>query len=102
MAISNCRMREFNKENDEQLSQNQHYSLKKVSTERSIKQNMNRKNEHGETPLHRACMNAEDIEQIKKLISEGAEVNTSDNEGWTPLHAATENGNLELVKLRSL
>ncbi len=37
--------------------------------------------------------------KLKKLIQDGANVNQSDDIGYTPLHAAAENGRIENVKI---
>jgi len=36
---------------------------------------------------------------VKALLDAGADVNAADVTGWTPLHAAAYNGNLQIVKL---
>lgn len=40
-----------------------------------------------------------EIERVKLLISEGAEVNVKNNEGLTPLHCAVREGHKEVVEL---
>ena len=40
-----------------------------------------------------------DLEEVKLLISRGVNVNEKDNSGWTPLHFASRNGHLEVMKL---
>jgi hypothetical protein len=50
------------------------------------------------TPLHQAAANG-DIEQVKLLISKGADVNAKDDEEKTPLHYAAEAGKMEVVQL---
>ena len=49
-------------------------------------------------PLHQAAADG-DIEQVKLLISKGANVNAEDEEKKTPLHYAAETGKMEVVKL---
>jgi len=51
-----------------------------------------------EPPLHRA-VNSGNIEQVKLLISEGADVNVKSVNGWTPLHHAADRGHREMVEL---
>ncbi|XP_003745450.1 ankyrin repeat domain-containing protein 11 [Galendromus occidentalis] len=57
-----------------------------------------RRNIRGETPLHVACING-DYEQVKRLIEQGASVNTSDHAGWTPLHEASNRGWYKVARL---
>jgi imidazolonepropionase-like amidohydrolase len=48
--------------------------------------------------LHQAAANGE-IERVKLLISEGADVNVKNNEGLIPLHYAAREGHKEIVEL---
>ncbi len=40
-----------------------------------------------------------DVEEVKRLLGDGADVNARDKSGGTPLMAASQSGNLEVVKL---
>ncbi len=48
--------------------------------------------------LHEAAANGE-IERVKLLISEGADVNVKCNDGQTPLHYAARRGHKEIVEV---
>ena len=57
------------------------------------------KNEEGYAILHRAIMEGLPEDQLKRLLEIGADVNIQDEEFRTPLHHASEVGNLPLVRL---
>lgn len=40
-----------------------------------------------------------DAEEVQILLNNGADPNTSDEEGYSALHAAAENGHLAVVKI---
>lgn len=42
---------------------------------------------------------AGDLEQIKKLLDSGVDVNEGDEQGWTPLNWAAGKGNVEILSL---
>lgn len=44
-----------------------------------------------------ACIDGS-IEVVSFLLSQGANVNQVDNEGWTPLHVAASCGNMEIAE----
>ncbi|XP_069112103.1 tonsoku-like protein [Argopecten irradians] len=55
-----------------------------------------KRNEKGETPLHRACIEG-NLKKVKKLIEQGHPVNPRDYCGWTPLHEAANHDYCEVV-----
>lgn len=57
-----------------------------------------KKNEKGETPLHRYCIDG-NFEQVERLIKLGHPINVHDNFGWLPLHEACNHGHVEIVAL---
>ncbi|XP_030060466.1 ankyrin repeat domain-containing protein 11 [Microcaecilia unicolor] len=61
------------------------------------KDKVNKRNERGETRLHRAAIRG-DTRRIKELISEGADVNVKDFAGWTALHEACNRGYYDVAK----
>ncbi|KAM3871231.1 tonsoku-like protein [Diretmus argenteus] len=58
----------------------------------------NRRNEKGETSLHRACIDG-NLKQVQYLVEQGHPVNPRDYCGWTPLHEASNHGHYEIVAL---
>ncbi|KAJ3593882.1 hypothetical protein NHX12_006216 [Muraenolepis orangiensis] len=61
------------------------------------KDKVNKRNERGETRLHRAAIRGE-ARRIKELITEGADVNVKDFAGWTALHEACNRGYYDVAK----
>ncbi|XP_034072826.1 ankyrin repeat domain-containing protein 11 isoform X2 [Gymnodraco acuticeps] len=61
------------------------------------KDKVNKRNERGETRLHRSAIRGE-TRRIKELISEGADVNVKDFAGWTALHEACNRGYYDVAK----
>ncbi|KAI9555390.1 hypothetical protein GHT06_017905 [Daphnia sinensis] len=59
---------------------------------------IDKRNAKGETQLHVACLK-QDVQRIKELLGLGANPNTQDNAGWTPLHEVVSCGNEEIVAL---
>ncbi|KAJ8400480.1 hypothetical protein AAFF_G00396040 [Aldrovandia affinis] len=61
------------------------------------KDKVNKRNERGETRLHRSAIRGE-ARRIKELINEGADVNVKDFAGWTALHEACNRGYYDVAK----
>jgi len=64
--------------------------------------NSRRTDRNGNTPLHLAASLTSGRVQhtlVEDLISAGADVNASNNDGVTPLHLATQSGSMEAVQL---
>ncbi|XP_041422944.1 tonsoku-like protein isoform X2 [Xenopus laevis] len=57
-----------------------------------------RRNEKGETVLHRACIEG-NIKLVKSLLEKGHPLSPRDYCGWTPLHEAANHGHLEIVQI---
>lgn len=53
--------------------------------------------EHGNTALIYACTNVDAIDVVRLLLDAGAQVEGRGGSGWTPLHVASENGNIEVI-----
>ena len=53
--------------------------------------NVNAKDEHGWTPLHRAAQSNPKPAVLEVLLKAGANVNAKDKNGRTPLHWAAQN-----------
>ncbi|XP_060053300.1 tonsoku-like protein isoform X3 [Erinaceus europaeus] len=56
----------------------------------------NRRNDVGETLLHRACIEGQ-LGRVQDLVRQGHPLNPRDHCGWTPLHEACNYGHLEIV-----
>uniref|UniRef100_A0A8C5R6J9 Ankyrin repeat domain-containing protein 11 n=1 Tax=Leptobrachium leishanense TaxID=445787 RepID=A0A8C5R6J9_9ANUR len=61
------------------------------------KDKVNKRNERGETRLHRAAIRGE-ARRVRELINEGADVNVKDFAGWTALHEACNRGYYDVAK----
>ncbi|XP_043119812.1 tonsoku-like protein isoform X2 [Puntigrus tetrazona] len=70
----------------------------KMVTGRRKTQRWNRRNEKGETVLHRACIEG-NLKQVQCLLDQGHPVNLRDYCGWTALHEACNYGHQEIVAL---
>ncbi|XP_078145625.1 tonsoku-like protein [Centroberyx gerrardi] len=58
----------------------------------------NKRNEKGETSLHRACIDG-NLKQVQYLVEQGHPVNPRDYCGWIPLHEACNHGHYDIVAL---
>ncbi|XP_077435129.1 tonsoku-like protein [Vanacampus margaritifer] len=58
----------------------------------------NKRNEKGETSLHRACIEG-NLKQVQCLLEQGHPVNPKDYCGWTPLHEASNYGHYDIVAM---
>jgi len=52
-----------------------------------------------ETLFHDASVSNRNVEVVKLLITENADIHAKSNIGWTPLHSAAYGGNVEVVKV---
>ncbi|XP_036904698.1 tonsoku-like protein isoform X2 [Sturnira hondurensis] len=57
----------------------------------------NRRNDVGETLLHRACIEGQ-LRRVQDLVRQGHPLNPRDYCGWTPLHEACNYGHLDIVR----
>ena len=64
---------------------------------RRTKKDSDKRNEKGETKLHRACIEG-DLKKVKELIKNGCSINPRDNCGWLPIHEASNHGHAEIVE----
>ena len=60
--------------------------------------NIEKRNKKGETPLQVACSKG-DEDRARTLLEDGANCNTQDNAGWTPLHDAVTGVRENIVML---
>ncbi|KAL3860427.1 hypothetical protein ACJMK2_010551, partial [Sinanodonta woodiana] len=67
------------------------------STGCSMKGDHLRRNDKGETPLHRACI-SNNFKKVKALVEAGHPMNPRDHCGWIPLHEACNHGHYEIVE----
>ncbi|XP_072764569.1 BRCA1-associated RING domain protein 1 [Anoplolepis gracilipes] len=63
-----------------------------------IRKNIDKRDSKGETQLHTACLK-KNAEQVKRLLMRGANPNTKDHAGWTPLQEIVNYGYTEICKL---
>ncbi|PSN40842.1 hypothetical protein C0J52_19556 [Blattella germanica] len=68
--------------------------VRKSGTRNSMTKNINKRNSKGETQLHVACIKGK-IDQVKNFLENGANPNTKDHAGWTPLNMTPD----EILKI---
>lgn len=66
--------------------------------QKRVTSKLTKKNEMGETPLHRACIDG-NIKDARKLLEKGHPVDPRDHCGWLPIHEASNHGFDEIVEL---
>ncbi|KAK8374810.1 hypothetical protein O3P69_017791 [Scylla paramamosain] len=79
-------------------SSNEAENLDKPRQSRQRKSLIVKRNEKGETPLHKACI-AGNLKMVKKLLQQNHPVNLRDNCGWLPIHEAANHGYYEIVQV---
>ncbi|KOC70454.1 BRCA1-associated RING domain protein 1, partial [Habropoda laboriosa] len=62
------------------------------------KKNINKQNAKGETQLHMACLKNQDV-YVKALLAAGANPNTKDYHGWTPLQEVVSYGYTNICQI---
>eukprot|EP00127_Corallochytrium_limacisporum_P006961 Clim_evm15s239 gene=Clim_evmTU15s239 len=60
--------------------------------------NVNRRNLKGETKLHQFAVKG-DIEGVQRCLDAGANPNTTDNAGWSPLHDVVNNCSVNIARI---
>jgi uncharacterized protein len=60
--------------------------------------NARSRNAMANMPLH-AAVSARNLDAARALLENGGEVNARQHGGWTALHAASQNGDVEMVRL---
>lgn len=63
---------------------------------------INKKDKHGNTPLHLACMLGRSKEIVSALLECGATVDVKNLHRWTPFHEACSYGNRDIIRLLTL
>uniref|UniRef100_A0A0A9Z4Z7 Tonsoku-like protein n=2 Tax=Lygus hesperus TaxID=30085 RepID=A0A0A9Z4Z7_LYGHE len=82
----------------EMNSQDGEVNSKVSRTRAKPRSNIHKKNELGETPLHRAAITG-NLALATKLLDQGHSVDVRDYSGWTPLHEAANHGFYEIVEI---
>merc|ERR1712228_1135069 len=71
--------------------------LKKFKTEAGVRVLLNAKDSNGSTPIFTACWYRR-MNMLQLLVANGAEVNTVNIRGNSPIHMAIEQNQLEIIK----
>lgn len=82
-------------------SENEEIELQSVNQPRALRKRgciTIKRNEKGETQLHRACITG-NTSMVRRLLDQGHAVNVRDHAGWLPLHEAANHGFKEIVEL---
>ncbi|XP_068232660.1 tonsoku-like protein [Palaemon carinicauda] len=79
-------------------SENEQENFDRPRQARQKKTVIMKRNEKGETLLHKACITG-NLNMVKKLIMKGHPVNPRDHCGWLPLHEAANHGFTEIVNV---
>ncbi|XP_064646100.1 tonsoku-like protein [Lineus longissimus] len=83
---------------DSDESENEEFDREQTTTGRKKTSRFTfKRNEKGETPLHRACIEG-NLKRVKKLLDSGHPVNPRDHAGWLPLHEACNYDYVEIVR----
>ncbi|KAJ9597813.1 hypothetical protein L9F63_011308 [Diploptera punctata] len=73
-------------------------SVKTLASRNSEAKNVNKRNAKGETQLHTACIKGR-TDLVKEYLEAGANPNTKDYAGWTPLLGFVNHGFIKIVEL---
>lgn len=60
---------------------------------------VNKRDKHGNTPLHLACMLGRPKQMVAELLKHGAAVDIKNLNRWTPFHEACSYGNRDVISL---
>lgn len=76
-----------------------HTLLKLLQLSPDPKSLVNKRDKHGNTPLHLACMLGRPKDTVVALLKHGAAVDTKNLNRWTPFHEACSYGNRDIIIL---
>ena len=80
------------------LANNKDQIAKLAPKKESFAEDITRKNNDGDTPLHLAAWYG-NLDRVKELLNKSADVRVKNLNGKTPLHYAVQQGHLEIVQL---